>query len=191
MVDFYRSPLGTRFREALPAVREESQTAAKAYVASIGLGPVDDGTKMPTTTTPEPDFRSYAVHTLLRESGALERSRTAMLEMIERLRRRADPQTAPEFWDAAQRRLTDDDALLAVWTPAYVHHFPDSDIQDLTAFFRSPLGKRYVKALPAIQKESVAAAAALGKQAARRAIREVLGPLPQWKLQHPEANGRP
>jgi hypothetical protein len=183
MVDFYRSPLGTRFREALPAMRDESRVAAQTFAAGIAVDP-DDAAEKPVKT-PTPDARSRAVHALLHESGALEQAKTAMTQMIDRLRQNTSLDTAPGFWDAAKRRLTDDDALLALWTPAYLHHLSDTDIQALIAFFRSPVGKQYVKALPAIQAESVEATTTLANRSARRAVREVLGPLPQWKLQHP------
>lgn len=190
MIEFYRSPLGTRYREAMPAVREETQTAAKAYVASVMVDLAHAEEKAPPPAA-DPDTRRLAVHTLLRESGALERAVAAMQAMIGRLRQRADPDSAAGLLDAAQRRLTDEQALLDMWTPAYIHHFSGADIQSLIAFFRSPVGSQYVKALPAIQKESVAAATTLGNQAVRRAVREVLGPLPQWKLQHPDAKNAP
>jgi hypothetical protein len=72
-----------------------------------------------------------------------------------------------------------------LWIPAYVHHLTDADVHALTEFYRGPLGGRLVAAMSAIQEESLRAAALLGRNAAKRAVREVLGPLPQWGLQHP------
>jgi hypothetical protein len=190
MVDFYHSPLGTRFREALPTMREETRTAAQVFAASTALDPNDSAARAAPEASGS-DARASAVHALLRESGALEQSKAAMLRMIDRLRQSAVLETAPGFWDAARRRLTDEKSLLALWTPAYMHHLSDADIQSLIAFFRSPVGKRYGTALPAIQAESVTAATTLANQAARRAVREVLGPLPQWKLQHPTTDNQP
>jgi hypothetical protein len=85
----------------------------------------------------------------------------------------------------AQERLSSGAALSEFWVPAYERHFTPDDVRALNGFFGTPLGRRWVAAWPAIQQECLLAAASLGKDAAKRAIREVLGPLPQWRLLHP------
>jgi hypothetical protein len=43
-----------------------------------------------------------------------------------------------------------------------------------------------VAALPRIRAETLESAQAMSDEIAHRAIREVLGPLPQWRLMHPD-----
>lgn len=76
-------------------------------------------------------------------------------------------------------------SLATLWIPEYARAFSANDIRDLTAFYTSPLGTRWAAEIPAINADALAAATTLGNEAAKRAIREVLGPLPQWRLMHP------
>ncbi len=185
LVAFYASPLGSRLRQALPQIASEAQASAQALVASIELESEADPAVTPGVAE---DARSRAVQVLLHESGALRQARTGIAAVMNRLRASQSFQDIPpSFWDAVQRRLTDESVLLTLWTPAYVRHLSEADVAALIAFYRSALGKRYSEAQPAIQAESVEAATTLANRAARRAVREVLGPLPQWRLQHPAA----
>jgi hypothetical protein len=134
-----------------------------------------------------PKRRAQAIAKLLQVSGALAQARQAMLNMIEQFERASPAGELPAaFWNGARQRLTDEADLIRLWTPAYARHLDDHDIRGLIDFYRSPVGQRYVLALPAIHQESVEATTQLANTAARRAIREVLGPLPQWKLQRPD-----
>ena len=76
-----------------------------------------------------------------------------------------------------------------MWTPAYANNLTDTQIRGLIQFYTSAPGAHYAAVLPAIQAESLDAAAQLGRDVARRAVREVYGPLPQWRLLHPPAAG--
>jgi hypothetical protein len=87
------------------------------------------------------------------------------------------------------KRLLNEDDLLRLWTPAYVHQFTDAEIRGLIGFYRSAVGVRYVAALPTIETESLDAGGQLGRDVARRAVREVFGPLPQWRMLHPASPG--
>ena len=89
----------------------------------------------------------------------------------------------------AQARLANGESLAASWVPAYARAFAPDDVRRLIDFYRTPLGGRWVAALPAIREESLTAARDLSNEVAHRAIREVLGPLPQWRLKHPEKAG--
>jgi uncharacterized protein len=199
VVAFYRTPAGAHLLEATPKIQEESRAAAQAWASEIAidlLGATDSaqGPK-PSVTAPQvptaalSPARTAAVHELLRVSGTLSGARQIMVGMLERLRQGPQAEMLPpSFWDDARQRLTNEDDLLRLWTPAYAHHLTDAEIRGLVRFYRSPVGTRFVAALPAIRDESLTAGAQLGRDAAKRAVREVLGPLPQWRLQHPRAS---
>jgi hypothetical protein len=109
-------------------------------------------------------------------------------EMIDRLQ--AAPQGrgfTPAMWEQARARLTNNADLIRLWTPAYAHNLTDEQIGALLKFYHSAAGSRFVAALPEIQRATLDAAVQLGRDAVKRATREVLGPLPQWALEHPRA----
>ncbi|MEJ1960594.1 MAG: DUF2059 domain-containing protein [Gammaproteobacteria bacterium] len=188
---FYRSPVGSHLREALPKIAAESQVASQQLVGRIALELSDDENRESQTPlhalpSPAKSARTAEVETLLRESGTLAQAQSAMRSMLDRLREGAAGQDLPpSFWQRAASRLTDDSTLLQLWTPFYVAHFPAADVHALIAFYRSRVGVDYVQAQAAIQDESVAAVTTLSNTSARQAVRETLGPLPQWRLQHP------
>lgn len=194
---FYMSPLGSRWREVLPLIAAETRQGAQQFVADVALelgeeggGPQIDPRKAGSMQATDP--RARDVEKLLRDSGALSQARAAMTDMLERIRKQGlAPEVPDSFWRSAQNKLTDENALLRLWTPAYARNLSAADVTALVAFFQSPVGKRFVEAQAAIQKESVEAATLLSNRSARQAVREVLGPLPQWRLQNPAEPAKP
>jgi uncharacterized protein len=196
---FYRTPAGSRFLVAGPKIEEESRTVAQAWATRIVLQIAGKDTdpqqsssvKAPTASSGsgiEPG-QTAAIHELLRASGAVSGAQQIMRAMLERFRHMTPADTLPQsFWTEAARRLSSEGDLLKLWTPAYAHHLSQADITELTRFYRTPTGMRWVAALPAIQEESLAAGEQLARVATHRAIREVLGPLPQWRLAHPQSS---
>ena len=199
LLRFYRTPLGAHLLHAGPEIQEATREAAQAWastiavdlVGSAGDSRIPNGPQPPQSappTQPEDD-RTAAIHELLRQSGDLAAAQQMMGATLDRLRE--GPQLIslpPSFWDDARKRLLNEDDLLRLWTPAYVHQFTDAEISGLIGFYRSAVGMRYVAALPAIQAESLAAGEQLGRDMAKRAVREVFGPLPQWRMLHPESH---
>jgi hypothetical protein len=197
---FYRTPLGAHWLHAGLEIQDATRDAAQAWAGSIvvdllgsaGDSRIPDGPQPPRNappTQPE-DERTAAVHELLRQSGDLASAQRMMGARLDRLRQ--GPQLIslpPSFWDDARKRLLNEDDLLRLWTPAYVHQFTDAEIRGLIDFYRSAVGVRYVVALPAIEAESLAAGEQLGRDTAKRAVREVFGPLPQWRMLHPASPG--
>jgi hypothetical protein len=202
VVAFYRTPLGAHFLKVTPKIQEETRVAAQAWVSDIAVQLIRTADAAEGTAT-APGFsqqpvaslaprREEAVHELLRVSGAVTQAQQMMVGILDRLRRgpQADAMM-PSFWELARRRLTNEADLLRLWTPAYASNLTDNEIRGLVQFYRSPVGVRFVAALPAIQEASLDAGAQLGRDAVKRAVREVLGPLPQWRLLHPEPEVRP
>jgi hypothetical protein len=56
----------------------------------------------------------------------------------------------------------DADRLAGSLAPIYANHFSDAEIKELTAFFRSPVGRKWSQLMPQLQRESYNAGDALG-----------------------------
>jgi len=190
LLAFYHGALGKHVLQVMPKIEEECRVGVQARTAAVIaelLGDaVDSDADHPHVEAPVAGERDEAIHELLRASGALAQARQSMQLMIELMQRTSrDGEIPAAFWRAAGGKLQEEAALLRIWTPAYARHLPDEDVRGLLHFYRSPAGARYVAALPAIQSEMLEAATQFANVSARRALREVLGPLPQLALQHP------
>jgi uncharacterized protein len=191
VVSFYHTPVGARYLDANPRIQDESRRVAQACALQLAqeilAGPAGTNgpAALPAAANPDAN-RLSGVQELLQVSGTLITERQVMLDMLDRLQHGGQGDTVPtEFWEGARRRLGDEAQLMRLWVPAYVHWLSESDVQELIRFYRGPVGARFAAALPAIQHDSSAAAEQLGREAAQATIREVLGPLPQWRLSHP------
>jgi hypothetical protein len=198
ILDFYRTPLGAHFLQVASRIQEETRIAAQVWASEVALEiltPADDshgGDSSPSASgeasTKQTVGRVAAIHELLRVSGTLAGAQTMMDKMLDQIRQGPQASQLPaSFWDDARRRLSNESDLLRLWTPAYADQLSDTQIRGLIGFYTSPVGTRFVAALPAIQSESLDAGARLGRDAAKRAVHEVMGPLPQWRLLHPPA----
>lgn len=173
---FYRSPFGRRVLEAQAAIAADSRAASEGLVRDALDGTV-------TAATPPGDSpHERAILELIDAMGALGAAQDTMRRTVGALR------AAPALrgidaaeWERLEAALTDRDALLAIWVPAYARHLAEPEVRELTAFYRSPAGTRIAAALPAIQSDLVEVAQRYGAESARRAVREVMGPLPQWR----------
>lgn len=65
--------------------------------------------------------------------------------------------------------------------PIYVRHLSLGDIQALTQFYESPVGQRFVNALPQISKESQTVGAQLGQKAVLDTLREMSDQYPDLR----------
>ncbi len=92
---------------------------------------------------------------------------------------------AASFWETARERLANEPDLLALWAPAYARELTPCRFADCSSSIARSQRAITSPHCPAIQAESLAAGTQLGREAARKAVREVFGPLPQWRLLHP------
>jgi hypothetical protein len=195
LVEFYRTPAGARFLRVDPQIEQETRAAAQAWATNVTLALLDPShviqaetalpNASPFSTGPvAPDVA--AIHDLLRRSGALAAARRSIDRKLDGLQHGSQSAMLPDsFWQGVRQRLSSDEDLLRLWTPAYARQLTSAEVAELVRFFGSPPGVRYVAALPAIEAASLAAGTQLGHDAAKRAVREVFGPLPQWRMLHP------
>lgn len=71
--------------------------------------------------------------------------------------------------------------------PIYERNFTDDDIKDLIRFYQTPVGQKYVKALPEVSAEIHATASGWGEKLGRESMSEVLSEHPELKKALEEA----
>lgn len=190
LVAFFQSPLGSRYIAALAQITKETDVAAQTWAISIANDLLREKAApnaaegAPSNVTPQyPETeQTCAVRELIRVSGARTRARSISAQMILRLR---ENNLDDVLIQRAEQRLSSGEALSESWVPTYARHLAPEDARAMSIFFRTPVGRRWVEALPRIQEECLLAASNFANEASRGAIHEVLGPLPQWRLLHP------
>lgn len=198
---FHRTPVGQRVLAAQEPIREASRAAAQRLATEVFASLEDDAPPATSGATPAPagstgvaavaPSHAAAIRELLEITGALGSARTTMRKLLDAVR--ASPfarGTPPEAWARAAERLTEPESLYAMWVPAYAAHLSEADVRELVAFHRTPAGARIAAAQPAIHADIVDVAQQYGATSARRAVREVLGPLPQWRPPAREGGAR-
>lgn len=200
ILDFYRTPLGAHYLQAAPRIQEATRIAVQVWASDLALDiltPDDNddshgGDSSPASweaSTEQAGGRVAAIHELLRVSGTLAGAHSMMDKLLDQISQGPQASQLPvSFWGDARKRLSNESDLLRLLTPAYAGQLSDTQVRGLIGFYTSPVGARFVAALPAIQSESLDAGAQLGREAAKRAVHEVMGPLPQWRMLHPPAS---
>jgi uncharacterized protein len=187
LVIFYQTRLGLRLTEATAQIAKATDAAVADWAQSLAndllKGGTPPSTRQPSPTAPaQSSAPAESIRELLRVSGAARQAQEISRLMIKQLELAGFGEGLIE---GARTRLSSGGSLMDLWIPAYQRHFSAAEVEDLIRFYRSPLGTRWVSALPSIQADALAAATDFANVAAKQSIREILGPLPQWRLMHP------
>ena len=78
-----------------------------------------------------------------------------------------------KFWDTFRNSINVDD-LVNLWVEIYDKYYTEEDIDKLTDFYLSPLGKKVLKNTPIIFVESMEASQKWEKEIFEKAKREIL-----------------
>jgi hypothetical protein len=85
---------------------------------------------------------------------------------------RAHPTVPQQFWDDFVKAVRPED-LTDLIVPIYDKHFSEEDIDQIIAFYNSPIGKKLISEMPMIMQESMSAGQAWGKQLAGKVASEL------------------
>jgi hypothetical protein len=94
-----------------------------------------------------------------------------------------DNPRAKQFVDAFVTRFQkhfDSSSLTNEVIPIYNKHLSSDDVNGLLEYYRSPLGQRMLKALPAVARESQEKGYALGQKAAEETMEELKAEYPEF-----------
>ena len=115
-----------------------------------------------------------AVELLLDEMGAVETVVASIKSGIP-IAKASTPELPEEFWDKFTRAiLTEVDDLVDELVPLYVERFSLEEIQALTAFYRTPVGRHLVEEQPSMLAESQQIGAAWGERVALQVAQKMM-----------------
>lgn len=73
------------------------------------------------------------------------------------------PKVDQKIWDELANEIKAED-LIALMIPIYDKYYTEEDVDQLIAFYNTPIGKKSTEVLPAISQESMAAGQAWGRK---------------------------
>jgi hypothetical protein len=178
------------------AVAAHQTTGVPSQAPATKLTPpvqtVDPASK--TAATIEPT-KEAAIHRLFEVMGTKDAMRQLIAGMSETVRPTLESslpageyraQLIDLFFQRLQAKLRVDD-LLELAVPIYDKYFSLEDIEGLTKFYRTPLGKKAISVLPQVLLEAQSAGRKLGEQMGRESMMEVLEEHPDLKRSLEEA----
>ena len=85
---------------------------------------------------------------------------------------RAHPDVPQQFWDDFAKAVKPED-LVALMVPIYDKYYTEEDIDQIIAFYNTPVGKKMISTTPMVMQESMAAGQAWGKQLAAKVAQQL------------------
>jgi hypothetical protein len=108
------------------------------------------------------------IRQLMEITGAAKLGNQMMTNMIATYKQ-SFPAATTEFWDAFMKEA-DASQLMDQIVPVYAESFTDDDIQQLIAFYQSPVGRKMVDKMPVIMQQSMQIGSEWGKQLSEKVI---------------------
>lgn len=142
-------------------------------------GPIIGHAQAPVHDVVRDSVKAGLIHQLLSEVHATDQAILAMEANLPALRA-ASPRIPEVFWTRFMAQAkTHRGELEEMIAPIYDRHFSTSDLRELLAFYRTPIGRKFLAAQPALLQESTIAGqewgrrigAAVGEQLAAEGIR--------------------
>jgi hypothetical protein len=87
---------------------------------------------------------------LLAASGVFARAQADPSTLVSRLRA-GNPRIPEGVWTSFAARIARHETLERIYAPVYAKHLPEDVARGLVAFYRTPVGARYLQAEPLIQ----------------------------------------
>lgn len=112
-------------------------------------------------TNAQTDTKEKLIKEMLELSGANKMALQTMEMMIASFKKQM-PTVETDFWDEFMKEAQTGD-LISMIVPVYAKHFTESEIKELIAFYKTPIGKKLVEKLPVITQESYGIGEAWGK----------------------------
>lgn len=115
-----------------------------------------------------------AVQKMLTASGAENTFKASVTQMFGMMRQQ-QPQQSNDFWVSMENETlkTSIADLIELLVPVYQKHLSLDDINQLTAFYQSPIGRKFAEKTPLITQESMAAGQQWGMKIGQKIIDKI------------------
>ena len=133
-------PLNSFSEDAAPA----AGTVMAAADAPAAGGPAEDKVA-----------KMQDIRKLMNLTGGGDIGKQVIEQMLETFKQ-SNPDIPASFWDEFMKEV-DPNQLIELNVPIYDKHLSHEDIKGIIAFYESPVGKKFIQALPQIVQESYAA----------------------------------
>ncbi len=111
------------------------------------------------------------IRKLLRLTGAAAMAKQVMGQMLKNLKP-AFPKVPEAFWVKFAKKANTSD-LVNQLVPIYAKHLSMADVKGLVAFYKSPVGRKYVKVQPFIVQDSMKVGRTWGLKLANSVVKEL------------------
>lgn len=112
-------------------------------------------------TNAQTDNKETLIKEMLELSGAKKMALQTMEMMISSFRKQM-PEVETDFWNEFMKEAQAGD-LISMIAPVYAKHFTETEVKELIAFYKTPIGKKLVEKLPVISQESYGIGEVWGK----------------------------
>lgn len=129
------------------------------------------GAKTDVVKTPVDPEKEKSIRKLLEMTGAAKVGVQVSKQLIASMRQ-SIPSVPDEFWTEFAKKIKPEDFVDLI-IPIYDKHFLKEDIDSMIAFYASPVGQKFVAALPMITQESMQAGEQWGQAKGEEAVREL------------------
>jgi hypothetical protein len=127
-------------------------------------------TSAPTSPAPDPE-KQKAIRTLLELSGVIEVMKDAVNTTIDQIGA-VNPDIPAEFLKRLKARFKPEELVIRM-IPVYDKHFTKDEINQLIAFYQTPVGRKMVASQLSIQRESGAIGEKYGEELGMQVVREM------------------
>ncbi len=108
------------------------------------------------------------IRKLLRLTGSGDLGKQVATQLLGTFKAQ-NPKVPQKFWDDFAKEIKAED-LIEMVVPIYDKHLSHEDIKVVIAFYETPTGKRFVKSLPQLTQESMAAGQKWGMALAQKVV---------------------
>jgi hypothetical protein len=120
----------------------------------------------PAPPTAEDTAKAQTIRRLLEITGAKNLYQQMSSQVFAGLKAEY-PQVPAKFWDTAAQEMKTDELLDAI-IPIYQKYYTNDDLQQLVAFYQTPIGQKTISILPQLSRESIAVGLKFGRTIAKR-----------------------
>jgi len=125
----------------------------------------------PAVINSEDAAKTETVKKLLEITGSKNLYEQMMTQIFKTLQAQY-PDVPAKYWSTFASEINTDDIFKEV-IPLYSKYYTNQELEELVAFYQTPLGKKTIRILPQLSRDSAEIGIKFGRQAAERALKKL------------------